>query len=165
MRPRQRNWLCGHVKVAGNTFTPRELATQSPPDSLSLGYQLLRINNLKMASIPLKVFLNLTFLPFFATPLLTGFFTLQQNILRTSYTMRYTHLLAALTAAHITAAKPVAKLPGEDGINNVDDNNIPHSTDPPSGGSNGQPLKNPNHNLQAGASTVPYSDGLTLGQG
>ncbi|KID64120.1 hypothetical protein MBR_09710, partial [Metarhizium brunneum ARSEF 3297] len=78
--------------------------------------------------------------------------------------MRYTHLVAALTAAHITAAKPVAKLPGEDGINDID-NNIPDSTGPPSGGSNGQPLKNPHNNLGAGASTVPYSDGLTLGQG
>ncbi|KAK9439809.1 hypothetical protein VB005_04424 [Metarhizium brunneum] len=79
--------------------------------------------------------------------------------------MRYTHLMAALTAAHITAAKPVAKLPGEDGINDID-NNIPDSTGPPSGGgSNGQPLKNPHNNLEAGASTVPYSDGLTLGQG
>ncbi|KAM3457479.1 hypothetical protein NHJ6243_007816 [Beauveria neobassiana] len=78
--------------------------------------------------------------------------------------MRCTHLLAALIAAHITAAKPLAKLPGEDGINDID-NNIPDSTGPPSDGSNGQPLKNPHQNLEAGASTVPYSDGLTLGQG
>ncbi|PMB71116.1 hypothetical protein BM221_003581 [Beauveria bassiana] len=78
--------------------------------------------------------------------------------------MRCTHLLAALIAAHITAAKPLAKLPGEDGINDID-NNIPDSTSPPSDGSNGQPLKNPHQNLEAGASTVPYSDGLTLGQG
>ncbi|KAM3476182.1 hypothetical protein MY8738_007078 [Beauveria namnaoensis] len=78
--------------------------------------------------------------------------------------MRCTHLLAALIAAHITAAKPLAKLPGEDGINDID-NTIPDSTSPPSGGSNGQPLKNPHQNLEAGASTVPYSDGLTLGQG
>ncbi|EJP67134.1 uncharacterized protein BBA_03708 [Beauveria bassiana ARSEF 2860] len=78
--------------------------------------------------------------------------------------MRCTHLLAALIAAHITAAKPLAKLPGEDGINDID-NNIPDSTGPPSDGSNGQPLKNPHQNLEAGASTVPYSNGLTLGQG
>lgn len=78
--------------------------------------------------------------------------------------MRCTHLLAALIAAYITAAKPLAKLPGEDGINDID-NNIPDSTGPSSDGSNGQPLKNPHQNLEAGASTVPYSDGLTLGQG
>ncbi|KID93930.1 hypothetical protein MAJ_10118, partial [Metarhizium majus ARSEF 297] len=78
--------------------------------------------------------------------------------------MRYTYLLAALTAAHITTAKLVAKLPGEDDINNID-NNIPDSTGPPSDGSNGQPLKNPHKNLESRASTVPYSDGLTLGQG